>query len=150
MSLRRDVIGTWSLIGYDVDFEDGTHQSPYGPSPIGLLHYGADGFMCIHMMAPDRPLLNCDSNIASGDAARTALATHVSYAGFYRLDGRTITHTITICTLQDMVGLEVPRTVELNGSQLVLRAAEMTFGGKRGSAALVWRRAEASKEGNPT
>ena len=148
MTLQIDVIGTWSLVSYQIDFLDCTHEAPYGALPIGLLHYETDGFMCAHLMAPGRPLLNCDSNQASGDAARTALATHISYAGSYRIDGQTITHMVTICTLQDMVGLELLRQIEVKNRRLTLTPPQMTFGGKRGSAVLVWKRAERSEASN--
>ncbi len=134
------LLGSWRLLRYAIELADGAILEPYGPAPEGVLHYAADGQMFVHMMAPGRAPLGCDTALADGLAARAALATHLSYCGAYKLLGDRIEHVVTVSALPDFVGQTLRRDWALDDDHLTLTARETSFGGRTGTARLTWRR----------
>jgi hypothetical protein len=146
MSLTDALLGTWAIESYVFDFEDGTRLAPYGDAPAGYLAYAPDGHVSVHMMARGRPRLDCDTADASGEAARTALATHISYAGTWEVADAQVVHHVTVSSLQDFVGVSLQRDAVLDGDCLTLSAPNASFGGKTGRTTLVWRRLPTNSE----
>jgi hypothetical protein len=140
MSLRPEhLLGTWELDSYRIEFSDGPVDEPFGASPVGLLHYGQDGFMAAHIMTKDREPLG-DTASASPEAARAALASHFSYCGSYRVEGGTVVHDVTISVSPEWCGTTKTRVAVLDGDVMTLRAPDTSFGLRTGSAVLRWRR----------
>ena len=149
--MTHPLVGAWTLERFTAALEDGAEISPYGPDPVGLLCYTAEGRVFAHLMAPDRPPLDCDAGLASAEQARAALASHVSYAGTWSAAGATVSHRVAIASSPDLVGAVLTRDLRLEGDRLTLSAVTKTrFGGRRGAAVLEWRRADAPTEGDPT
>ena len=138
--MKEKLLGSWTLEDYAFEFDDGSRQTPYGDNPIGRLHYSGNDQVFVHMMAANRAPLDCDTTTASGEAARTALGTHISYCGTYWVKDNAVCHHVTISMLPDFVGQVLRRDVKLDGSRLTLSAPNASFGGKRGVAILKWRR----------
>ncbi|MDA5093825.1 lipocalin-like domain-containing protein [Aliiroseovarius sp. KMU-50] len=141
------LVGTWALISYQLEFTDGSFADPFGDAPIGRLHYGEDRFMAAHIMAPDRPPLG-DTVSASAEAARKALAEHFSYCGRYSTRGNRVTHSVEISVSPDWVGQDMERFARIEGDILTLSAPETSFGPKRGVAVLTWQRLTSQTNSN--
>ena len=139
---EKSVLGTWKLVAYRFDYDDGTHEEPYGPDPIGMLHYSEDRHVFVHMMAAGRQPLGSDSSTATSEAAQAALGSHISYCGTFQVFDQTVNHEVLVSVLQDFVGLTLQREIEVAKDRLTLRGKNATFGGKRGTAVLEWARAD--------
>lgn len=138
---EKAVLGTWKLLAYRFDYDDGTHEEPYGPDPLGMLHYSEDGHVFVHIMAAGREPLGSDSSTATSEAAKAALGSHLSYCGTFHVSDQTVIHEVQVSVLQDFVGLTLQREIEVVAARLTLRGKNATFGGKRGTAVLEWARA---------
>ena len=133
------VVGTWTLVSWEITEPDGTIHHPYGRHPIGYLTYTADGFMSAEIMDPDRR--QSDSNfpleaasaqtLPDADRAR-AYGTYVSYCGTYTVEGDTVTHHVRAALIPSWTGSDQRRLFRLDEGRLIIGA-----GGHR----LVWERA---------
>ena len=55
-------VGTWRLVSYIYEYENGDVTYPYGKDASGYITYGADGYMSVALMSSNRPKF--DSNRA--------------------------------------------------------------------------------------
>jgi hypothetical protein len=136
--LRERLIGTWSLVRYELTMESGEIVLPFGEAPIGRIHYGPDGFMTAHLMRAGRDRIECSSESLSGEAAAKVLADHFSYCGSFRCESDLVIHSVEVATMPNWVGGEQRREVSFDGELLVLSAGGVRHGDGRGRAALTW------------
>jgi len=128
---EQALIGTWSLLSFEINYEDGTADLPYGRRPFGLIHYAPDGLMLAHLTDP-----------APGDAPRMAFPKYILYAARYRIEGDRIIHELTVSALHPPAGAQLVRRFELDGDRLTLAfPPAASLGLKPGLARLVWQRA---------
>jgi len=134
MLRAEDVLGTWTLVSFVIEFEDGTSEMPYGPHPSGTLHYAPDGQMLVHLADP-----------APDGTPRLPFPKFIFYAARYRIEGDSVVHDVTVSALQPPAGARLVRSVALDGDGLHLIAPPATsLTAKPGRARLLWQRVPAA------
>jgi len=123
------IVGTWRLVSTDGRDDAGTVlPPPYGPKPMGLVVFQADG----RMMA-----VLCDGRSSlPADAPRQ----FVSYAGNYMFDGVTLSTRVDASSEASRIGGDQVRSVRFDNGRLVLRPPRRLFAGVMQHQTLVWER----------
>ncbi|WP_127106920.1 lipocalin-like domain-containing protein [Pararhodobacter zhoushanensis] len=121
--------GTWKLLGWEIESEDGRVAHPFGPDATGLIHYTADGGMAACIARADRPRWSTGNPRKAPEGERlAAFESYFHYAGTWRIeerDGQTVViHSVTHSLNPDFVGSEQVRNVDLQGDRLTLSAQE--------------------------
>lgn len=121
-SLTQALLGTWRIVSWTVQYDDGTVRHPFGTAPSGVLIYCADGGMavCLH------------------DSARVGDMPAFAYAGRFEVSGGSVVHEIASCTVDRFIGSSQVRDVTLRGGALTLSARDDRKGR---SDSILWRRA---------
>ncbi len=88
MTLLDRLVGSWILESYVARDHDGTVHEPFGPEPLGLLVYGADGRVAVQAMDPRRPAWASDAPDEQRHAERAAAAAdgYIAYAGRFEVE----------------------------------------------------------------
>lgn len=135
------LVGAWRLVSYEIAGADGRVRRPYGDAPVGLLLYGADGYMSVAFGASGR------AGFAGGDALRgsteewAAVArTFTAYAGRYEVRGDRVLHHVEVSLYPDWVGTVQERFPALDGPRLTLRMPPYEHRGIAMTGRLVWER----------
>lgn len=142
MTEKIPLIGTWSLLAWYNQTEDGHRIYPLGEDAQGYISYSQDGFVFVHMMAKTRALYAVNDPFGGTpreDAA--AIKSQISYAGPYDYRGSHVVHRVTQATCPNWVGTEQVRQIELKGDRLRLSAAGAMFQGQKVTAFVDWQRA---------
>jgi hypothetical protein len=156
--IAASLVGSWSLVSWEVVTGDGERSYPYGRNPGGLLVYTEDGHMSVAIMSANRPrlriglkeLMRLRRALFSrpwtlvrawrklGGLLRylTATANYLSYCGSYDIAGDSVTHHVSIAIIPDWIGTDLQRAVELTDGRLLLRASAGET-----QQRLVWERA---------
>ena len=123
------IVGTWRLLSTE-GRDDAGHAMPppYGPKPMGLVVFAADG----RMMA-----VLCDGR---GSLPADQARQYVSYAGNYSFDGATLTTRVDASSEASRVGGEQVRSVSFDNGRLVLKPPRRLFAGTMQHQTLVWER----------
>lgn len=125
----RDIVGTWRLVTTAAHDLDGSPlPAPYGPSPIGIATFSADGRM-IAALCDGRP-----------DLPARAPREYVSYCGSYSYDGRTLVTRVDGTSDAPRLGTDQVRRVEFDGDRMVLHPPEDRVGGVVRRRVLTWER----------
>ena len=137
------IVGTWKLHTVVHQTMKGKKSYPMGKNPSGLLVYTPRGHMSVTIAAEKRkkfrkPYIDGGTMKQKADA----IASFVSYAGKYHVEGHEIVHKIQICLFPDWVGGEVRRFMQMKGNTLVLTVPPFVQKGKEHIAQLVWKRVE--------
>ncbi len=137
------VVGVWTLVSATSTDEHGRGmRAPYGKSPTGVLIYNTNGSMSIAISNDGRKLLSvADREAAPADERALAFSTFLAYAGHYRIAGDQITHHVEVSSVQNWVGTDLVRSVEVKGDRLVLRTPPTRLGGHLQIVELAWQRA---------
>ncbi len=82
------VVGTWRLVSSEGRSSAGDVSRPYGDAPVGLLLYGADGYMSATLMRPGRPHVRERRPASAGTPEEVRLASEgfLAYCGTYEVD----------------------------------------------------------------
>jgi len=137
MASRQDLLGTWTLVSFEINYEDGTTDLPYGPRPFGMIYYAPDGLMLAHLTSP-----------APSEAPRIKFPPHIFYAARYRVEGDRIVHDLTVSALHPPAGAQLVRRFELHGDRLTLAfPPAASLGLKPGLSRLVWQRTATPQTG---
>lgn len=147
--VAHDLVGTWRLVSWVVRSADGTSSEPLGADPCGLLVYTADGAMSGQMMRTGRPRLRrprqTAADVGEDDPEELAAAFngYVAYFGSYELDtaGGVVCHRVEGALIPNWEGIELRRTVTMDGDVLVLRTPPAQVRGGMQTDVLRWRRA---------
>lgn len=136
--------GTWRLISWKITRSDGQETYfPFGEQAQGILMYSADGYMSANISHADRePFTSPSMRKASAAEKISAFETNFSYAGPYRVEGKTVIHTVEHSLNPTMVGTEQVRHMAFDGDQLTLSADEpLGSAGLSRHHQLVWTKA---------
>lgn len=98
-------IGTWRLISFVSERENGEITYPYGEDASGYITYGADGYMSVALMSANRPHFTSDRSRAGKTEDKAAsFDGYISYAGPYTVGEDAITHHVEVAWFPNMVG----------------------------------------------
>ena len=142
MGKNTPLIGTWELVTWYNDTQDGKRIYPLGEQATGYISYSHDGFVFVHLSAADRSLYAVNdpfAGTAEEDAA--AIKSQITYAGPFEFQGDHVIHRVTQSSCPNWVGTEQRRMVEFRGEGLRLSAAGALFQGEEVTAIVDWRRA---------
>jgi hypothetical protein len=141
------LVGTWTLLSFELHFDDGTIVKPWGDNVCGQTIYSADGFMAGSFMRNDRPSF-ASHDVMGGtlEEFAAAMTSVIGYAGPYEYDAatRTVTHHAHVSVFPNWTGTDIQRNVAMSsdGQLLTLSTPPIDYSGRHASAVLVWRRAE--------
>ena len=136
------LLGTWSLLEWHNEDEDGALSYTLGKDATGYISYSADGFVFVHIMAAarrDYAINDPFGGTLAEDSA--AMKSQITYAGRYDFLGDKVVHHVTQASCPNWVGTKQHRNVQFMGDQLQLSAAGAMIDGKTVTARLLWERA---------
>jgi hypothetical protein len=144
-ALAARLVGAWVLETYEAEDPDGTVREPFGPAPLGLLVYGADGRMAVQAMDLRRPRWERHASEAERRAQITAGADgYIAYAGRYEVEAGggppTVVHHVEISLVPNWVGRAQRRQAVLDSDRLRLTAESIEVAGRTTIPRLTWRR----------
>lgn len=83
---RTRLLGRWRLLSFELALADGTVDRPSGETPNGRLHYGADGWLSVHVSRGGRDRwASPDFRLATCAEAMTAVVGYNGYAGSWEV-----------------------------------------------------------------
>ena len=142
MTLPSKLLGTWSLLAWFNETEDGTRLYPLGEAATGYISYSQDGHVFVHLAADGRAPFAVNDPFGATEAEDSAaMKSHITYAGRYVDHGAYVVHHVTQSSCPNWVGTEQHRDIELNGDRLRLSAPGALFQGQRVTAYVDWERA---------
>ena len=135
------VVGTWRLVSSEGRSSAGDVSRPYGDGPVGLLLYGADGYMSATLMRPDRPpFASGDRLRGTPEEVRLASEGFLAYSGTYDLDASKglIVHHVTAADFPYIVGTDLVRRFVMENGHLALETQPVLRAGKTWVFRLTW------------
>ncbi|MEP7362838.1 MAG: lipocalin-like domain-containing protein [Acidobacteriota bacterium] len=125
--MKEQFVGVWSLMSYEMRYDDGRVTYPYGPHPVGRLTYDKSGRMSAQLMNPQRP---GTTYVADGGGIRDAsegdlrkvVSGFVAYCGTFDVDEtkHQVIHHVKIAMHPAWAGGDQHRAYELDGNRLTL------------------------------
>lgn len=96
-ALKDQLVGMWTLLLADGVTADGTHLPGFGPNPMGILAFGADGRYSLQIMRAVRPKFAASSPAGgTADENKAALQGMMSHFGTYTANDADRTFTLRI------------------------------------------------------
>src|SRR5580704_2715700 len=101
--MKAPILGTWKLVSASSSIAGGErNETPFGPTPVGLLTYTDDGRMNAMISYGGRKRLSStDSRSAPVEEQAEAFRTFIAYAGRYTLSDDRVIHHVEISVIQD-------------------------------------------------
>ena len=113
-SMKEALVGSWSLLIDDAVKPDGTHAPNFGPNPMGIAIFGADGHFAVMIARAGRPKF-ASNNRATGtaDENKAAVAGANAFFGSYTLNeaDKTLTMRVEGATYPNLEGTTQKRTI---------------------------------------
>ena len=132
------LVGTWKLVSASSTTRSGKrNETPYGPSPTGLLTY-RDGRVTAMISYDGRKLLSAGGGNREEQAE--AFKTFLAYAGRYVFEGDKVTHHVEVSSIQNYVGKNLVRTVKFRGDEIILVTPPTRINGEIQTIELIWQR----------
>lgn len=134
------ILGTWNLVKWSNQLNDGTETYPFGEDAKGYIHYSEDGYLFVHIMMANRQNYSgTDPFKGTLDEDSAAIKSQISYAGTYEfIDGK-IVHHVTVSSFPNWVGRDQVRDFKFIDEYLYLSAAGAQFQGQDVTATLIWK-----------
>jgi hypothetical protein len=133
----RQLVGTWKLAAWQVQYVGEDAKEPFGANPKGRLIVAPDGYWTVIIAKADR-------KPATNNAERAALLrSMVAYTGKFSVEGDKITSTVDIAWNEVNTGRTQVRYFKMEGEKLVIRSPEQASvltPGKRVTTTLTWER----------
>lgn len=140
-ALAERMIGTWSLVSRIDRARDGTVRpnSALGSDPLAMLTYTRDRFSA-QFMKRDRSAASAATG-GSGQNNTIAIGGYDAYFGTYRVVGDgVVLHRLEAALACGNVGLEVERTLAVDGDRLTIVLETATQDGEPVTRTLTWDR----------
>ena len=138
--VSNPLIGTWKLLSWENrSILDGEVSYPLGEDAVGYIMYGADGYMSVAIMQPERAKFSAGDLLGGSEQERAqAAGTYVSYCGRYEFRRDTVVHRVELSLFPNWIGVEQERLVEVVGDRLMLSTRPILLGGVLRTAHLIW------------
>jgi hypothetical protein len=134
-----ELVGTWKLVSASSTSSSGDRdETPYGPTPVGLLTYTEDGRVSAMISHGGRKPLSVGGG--SLEEQSEAFKTFLAYGGRYTLSGDKVTHHVEIASIQNYVDRDLVRNVKFQGDQITLVTPPTRVNGKIQTVELIWQR----------
>ncbi len=137
-----DLIGSWLLVEWRIDYPHGRASTwPFGEDAVGLIVYGADGWMTATMSRRRRTALSAVSALQADEPSKArAFQEYLTYAGRWSIVGKRIAHDVEMALNPALIGTRQWREAALEDARLVLGANESIGSGLLRWHRIVWRR----------
>jgi hypothetical protein len=142
-SLKRQLVGTWTLVSWDQTLPDGTKLQRFGASPRGVNVFTSDGHFFLMIERTDLPkIASNDPMNPSPDEAKAITVGSIAYYGKYSVNARDKTVSLTVegTTLPNQMDTPQKRVIT-SISATDMQYSNMNAVGGRGQISLVWKRA---------
>ena len=141
--LSTALVGMWWLESrIDIAADDSRREEPsLGSDPLGVLVYSQEKFAA-QFMKRDRSNMADKSVASSGNNNTAAVGGYDAYFGSYRVDADTgdVVHKLEGALSPENVGMEVSRTLSVEGNQLLIKLATTTGDNEPVTRILTWKR----------
>ena len=141
--MNQDFVGVWWLLSREDIAKDGSIRidPTLGPDAKGILTY-ANGRFAAQFMKRDRSEVTNADNLSSGHNNTGAVGGYDAYFGTYSVDAESgdILHRLEGALTPENVGIEVLRTLTVNGNNLVIQLDTNTPEGEPVTRTLTWER----------
>ena len=134
----KDLIGTWLAVSNDNTLPDGKKMQPFGPNPVGMLTFDADGRYSLQICSPDRPKFAGTRITGTAEENKAAVLGCNPHWGRYSVSDGAINFKIEHALFANWEGTEQKRTFTIDGDVLTYKVPAASTGG---TAVLVWKRA---------
>lgn len=132
--------GTWRLLDWRQEYDDGRLQHPMGEHPVGLISY-REGRVYEIATSADRPDFVTGGQWDADDAEKAmAYSTSMCYSGTYLLDGDQVVHHVDLSVFPNFVGKGLRRTVGWDGTTMTLSGRMEEGTPQARTVILDWRR----------
>lgn len=112
--------GTWRLLDWRQEYDDGRVRYPMGERPVGLISY-REGRVYEIATSAGRPDFVTGGQWDADDAEKAmAYTTSMCYSGTYVLDGDQVVHHVDLSVFPNFVGKGLRRTVLWDGETMTL------------------------------
>lgn len=143
MGIAENLVGTWKLVAWYNQTENGQKLYPLGEDASGYISYTNDGFVFVQMMAANRE--DYQVNDPFGGTERedsAAIKSQITYSGTFSVRDDHVFHHVTHASCPNWIGSEQARHFEFTPQGLRLSAAGAVFQGKEVTAYVDWVRAK--------
>ena len=141
--MNQDFVGVWWLLSREDIAKDGSVRidPTLGPDAKGILTY-ANGRFAAQFMKRDRSKVTDADNLSRGHNNTGAVGGYDAYFGTYSVDAESgdILHRLEGALTPENVGMEVLRTLTVNGNNLVIQLDTNTPEGEPVTRTLTWER----------
>jgi Lipocalin-like domain len=113
-SMKEAIVGTWSLLIDDAVKPDGTHTPNFGPNPIGIAMFSADGHFSVTFTRAGRPKFASNNRTTgTADENKAVVAGSNAFFGTYTLSeaDKTLTFRVEGSTYPNLEGTTQKRTI---------------------------------------
>jgi glucose/arabinose dehydrogenase len=113
-SMKEALVGSWTLLVDDAVKPDGTHTPNFGPNPMGIAVFSADGHFAVEIMRAGRPKFASNSRATgTADENKAAVAGANAFFGAYTLSeaDKTLTMRVEGSTYPNLEGTTQKRTI---------------------------------------
>lgn len=133
------LIGHWTLVSLKAN-QDGRTLEAYGPNPIGILLFDAQGRFSTQVMRSDLPKFAANNRLQGTPEENKAIVSgFIAYFGTYTVsEPGTINLHIEWCSYPNFNGADHKRTFVINGDEMEYTNPTTTFGAA--FATLIWKR----------
>lgn len=131
--------GTWRLVNWVQEYDDGRRVHPFGDHPIGYITY-LRGRMSALISRPDREPFSAGQWTSQDTEKARAYNEMLAYGGRFTLAGDTVTHHVDISLFPNWVGADQVRTADFDGRQLHLTARLEEGTDQARTVRLVWEK----------
>jgi Lipocalin-like domain len=152
VSIGESLVGVWALKSYTNIDSQALSVEPFGPSPVGLLIYTADGFVSAQLMDPERRSSHeGDWGVWTPAEYEVFGRGYIAYCGRYEVDEMqsTVTHVPSVAFSPNLVEQRLLRRVELIDNRLDLTASYTGSNGEPALSRLEWIRMSSESERMP-
>jgi Lipocalin-like domain len=113
-SMKEAIVGTWSLLIDDAVKADGTHVPNFGPNPIGVAMFGADGHFTVAITRAGRPKFASNNRTTgTADENKAVVAGSNAFFGSYAVNeaDKSLTLRVDGSTYPNLEGTTQKRTI---------------------------------------
>ncbi len=120
--IKDKIIGTWKLVSWQYEGENGEIIDYLGEKPVGVLMYDENGLMNAQLMRSSRP--NFAQEAISGGTLEEmgqAFGSYLAYFGSYiEKEPGAIVHTVIGSLFPNWIGHQETRYGQIEGDNLIL------------------------------
>jgi hypothetical protein len=137
------IVGTWSLVSFELIGKTGEIYYPYGKAPVGFLMYNRDGFMSVVVTSSSRrsfAAIDFGGLAGTPEEKTAAYDTYLSYSGRYEMIQERVVHRIEASLFPNWVGASLERVAALEEDKLQLSAGPAASEGRTRTLRITWKR----------